>query len=179
MNIQFQLQPIAENVNTLEVYLQELELMILNCMGSQKFKWNSLTDLKKKSSISDSYEKVKLLLENTQEVRETIRQLNREHLRVQLAIKNLAEFGAEIESKARDIEVRMVNEEFISQASFYETNTKALNRAEMTESYSDKIVNLHPDMETSNSVQEITSFDVDNLLTIEPQGSSYFEYRVV
>lgn len=177
MNVQFQLQPISDNINITEMYLQELELIILNCMGSQKFKWNDFKDIKRKSSISDCHQKIKTLIENSQEVRETIRQLNREYLKLQLAIKNLAEFSSDIENKAREIETKLISEDFIQndvQASFFEHSGRLFineNITHETIAQTNELIPLNLDL---NELDQ-----GDFLIPTLGQANTRFEYRII
>jgi hypothetical protein len=193
MNLHF--QPILEEVNKTEVYLQELELVILNCMGSQKFKWNDFKDIKRKSSISDSAQRVRDLIENSQEVRESIRQLNREYLRLQLAIKNLGEFTQEIEAKAQEIESKLIEESFIkspvkesflSKANIGEIAQLKAFKAEETKS---ETVSVEPQKQEADNDNVLNMFETkDEITTIKAspmsplmtdKRSHQFEYRVV
>lgn len=105
MNLHF--HEILDKNNKIEITLQELELIILNTLGSNKFKWNDFGDIKRKSSIEELLRKVRVLLDNSNEVRETIRQLNREYLRLQLSIKNLEIFTNETCSKTHEIKDKL------------------------------------------------------------------------
>ncbi len=176
MNVQFQLQPISDNINMTEMYLQELELIILNCIGSQKFKWNNFKDIKRKSSITDSHQKIKTLIENSQEVRESIRQLNREYLKLQLSIKNLAEFSSELENKAREIETKLINEDFIQtniQSSFFEHSGHLLPYKNTIEIIAK--TNKEQPLEVNVNELEQTEFLIPTLTT----SNSRFEYRII
>jgi hypothetical protein len=105
MNLQ--LSDISDNNNKIESSLQELELTILNILGLQKFKWNNFKDIKRKSAIEELLRKTRLLIDNSHEVRETARQLNKELLRLQLSTKNLELFLDEIREKSDQIKIKL------------------------------------------------------------------------
>lgn len=108
MNLKF--QGILDKVNKTELLLQELELVILHILGSEKFKWNNFTDIKRKSTIEESLRKVKALIENSLETRDNIRHLNHEFLRLQIAMQNLDAFSNDLELKAKEMKRQLLSD---------------------------------------------------------------------
>jgi hypothetical protein len=111
MNKQF--QNILHKINHSEAYFQELELTILQALGSEKFQWNNLQDIKRKSLISDSLNKVRGLIDSSSEIRETVRELNKEYLRLQLSAKSLEDHAIAIIEKADRIKEKLKTENSI------------------------------------------------------------------
>ncbi|MDJ0624982.1 MAG: hypothetical protein QNJ31_01275 [Candidatus Caenarcaniphilales bacterium] len=106
MNLKF--QGILDKNNKIEISLQELELLILNSLGLTKFNWTNVEDLKRKYSIELSLMKVRGFLENSLELRENVKQLNREYLRIQLSAKNLESFAFEIEERSKELKEQLL-----------------------------------------------------------------------
>ncbi|MDX1919154.1 MAG: hypothetical protein SFU25_00290 [Candidatus Caenarcaniphilales bacterium] len=160
MNLHF--HEILDKNNKIEVTLQELELIILNTLGSQKFKWNDLKDLKRKSTIEDLLRRVRLLLDNSNEVRETIRQLNKEYLRLQLSTKNLEIFTNEIHSKSDEIKDKL------EQVNLMMFTTSDESRSEVkTETVSEEIKETTLPQTTHETTSELKALVTDEMTVSE------------
>ncbi len=126
MNKQF--QNILDKINHSEAYFQELELTILQTLGSERFQWNNLQDIKRKSAITDSLNKVRSLIDSSSEIRETVRELNKEYLRLQLSAKSLQDHATSIIAKADQIKEKLETENSML---FHDLSENKINNSEI------------------------------------------------
>lgn len=171
MNLRF--QDVLDKTNKSELFLQELELLILNYLGSKEFSWTSFEEMRKKNSIHDSLRKVRGFIDKSMEIREHMRQLNKEHLRLQLSAKNLELSSKDIEIRANEIKDKLIDEGLVD---FFLNEHKVIKTTPMLEAPKDEEVS---EMKQMDFTQDPDELEVDMVMVNPKSDFSDFSYRVV